>query len=161
MIRIGIISDTHNKLPSEVFSLFRQVNHIFHAGDIGNLSILNQLSSIAPVHAVYGNTDVYPPGSTLPSRLAIRLDNIHFMMQHDIGSISSFYRKIRGNEVEIIPDVVIFGHTHEPLIKKHQNIFFMNPGSAVSPRGAPYGTVILLETSDGLLVRSDIVQLQE
>jgi len=55
-VRLGIISDTHGKLPPEVFEVFEAVDHIFHAGDVGSENILTDLEALAPVTAVYGNT---------------------------------------------------------------------------------------------------------
>ncbi|TFG45856.1 MAG: metallophosphoesterase, partial [Gemmatimonadales bacterium] len=57
VMRLGIISDTHGLLRPEVFEVFREVDHILHAGDIGPLDILTELEAIAPVTAVFGNTD--------------------------------------------------------------------------------------------------------
>ena len=56
-MRLGIIADTHGLLRPEVFDVFGEVDHILHAGDIGSLDLLRELEAIAPVTAVYGNTD--------------------------------------------------------------------------------------------------------
>ena len=76
MARIGVIADTHGLLRPEVFEVFREVDHILHAGDVGPASLLEELETIAPVTAVYGNTDgrevrgrlpVSPPSSSTAS----------------------------------------------------------------------------------------------
>ncbi|MBD3223846.1 MAG: metallophosphoesterase, partial [Caldithrix sp.] len=60
VIKIGLISDTHNRLPAEVFETFAGVDFIVHAGDIGDREIIVDLQSLAPVTAVYGNIDTFP-----------------------------------------------------------------------------------------------------
>ena len=64
-MRLGVISDTHGLLRPQVFDVFSDVDHILHAGDVGPLSILRELERLAPVTAVYGNTD----GSEVRARL--------------------------------------------------------------------------------------------
>ena len=65
-MRLGVISDTHGLLRREVFDVFREVDHIFHAGDIGSLSLLTELEALAPVTAVYGNTDDWDVRARVP-----------------------------------------------------------------------------------------------
>ena len=65
-MRLGIISDTHGLLRPEVFDIFAEVDHILHAGDVGPLDILTELEALAPVSAVYGNTDDMEVRSRLP-----------------------------------------------------------------------------------------------
>jgi putative phosphoesterase len=158
-MKLGIISDTHNKLPENIFIVFHNVDIIFHAGDIGESYILKQLSGIAPVHAVYGNTDLYSLASTLPSRVSLELDGLHFLMQHNIGQISHFYRKLQNNESVHFPDVVIFGHTHHSIIQKVEKTLFMNPGSAGSPRAGQPLSVIIADIKSGAVQKAEIVTL--
>ena len=65
-MRLGIISDTHGKLRSQVFDVFADVDHIIHAGDIGSPDLIAALEVIAPVTAVYGNTDGFDVRTTCP-----------------------------------------------------------------------------------------------
>ena len=74
-MQIGIISDTHGNLPSQVFSIFKGVDYIFHAGDIGSQSIIGDLENLCPVFAVYGNIDTWPVISKYPSFLLKELNS--------------------------------------------------------------------------------------
>ena len=74
MARIGVIADTHGLLRPEVFEVFREVDHILHAGDVGPTSILDELGTIAPVTAVYGNTDGLEVRARLPAIATVELD---------------------------------------------------------------------------------------
>ena len=73
-MRLGIISDTHDLLRPEVFAVFAEVDHILHAGDIGSPDILTALEALAPVTAVYGNTDGWEIRERVPAVQSLRLD---------------------------------------------------------------------------------------
>ena len=77
MARIGVIADTHGLLRPEVFEVFREVDHILHAGDVGPASILDELEAIAPVTAVYGNTDGWEVRGRLPPGRHRRARRLH------------------------------------------------------------------------------------
>lgn len=124
---IGVISDTHGLLRPEVFDLFRDVELIIHSGDIGPQSILTELEAIAPVHAVYGNTDRFPLVERLPERKSLRISQVRLFVTHQGGSPEQM--RLRYPEIQQ-SDLVIFGHTHRPLHIKDQGVIFFNPGSA-------------------------------
>ena len=89
-MKIGVISDTHNFLDPKVHELFAGVNHILHAGDIGNATIISELEAIAPVTAVYGNTDMgLPFKETEIIELGTRKFLIHHIVNpHALASVS-------------------------------------------------------------------------
>src|SRR5687767_12455936 len=123
---IGLISDTHGLLRSEVFEALAGVDLILHAGDVGGHSILVELAAIAPVRAVYGNTDT--PGD--PSLAAsVNLDvegvSIHVSHGHELGSPTPEKLLSRYDA-----DVLVFGHTHKPLIERSGTRLVVNPGAA-------------------------------
>lgn len=122
-----------------------------HAGDIGNSHILESLSTIASVEGVYGNTDLYTVSSILPSRLNLNLEGMSVFMKHDIGNIKIYNAKLRSIHKELIPDIVVFGHTHKPQFEKIQRTYFINPGSASKPRGGIPCSVMRLSISAGMI----------
>ncbi|MBR6797930.1 MAG: metallophosphoesterase family protein [Opitutales bacterium] len=121
-LRIGIISDTHGLLRPEILEVFKNVDHILHAGDVGDIAILHQLSKIAPVTAVRGNTDVSPECRKLPVCETISLASAEIFMHH--GHLEEFNILPHGT------NVLISGHTHAPRIFWRENVLVMNPGSA-------------------------------
>ena len=140
-MQLGIISDTHNILPQSVRNHFNQVDYIFHAGDIGNWNILEQLKKIAPVIAVYGNIDSGKTKNELQASRLIDLNGFNIFMTHDIGNFKNFkYELFKKN---INADLVIFGHTHEPFFAEYQKTIFLNPGSVSYPRALKTGTIVL------------------
>jgi uncharacterized protein len=80
--RIGILSDTHRELPSQVFNLFSQVQHIIHAGDIGDWDIIVSLQALAPVTAVYGNCDPFSVRRHCPLRQRLTVAGIEIDVTH-------------------------------------------------------------------------------
>jgi len=145
-MHIGLISDTHDKLPKEVFSIFSEVDIIFHAGDIGSTKILNELEQIAPVLAVYGNVDTFPLVTELKTKIYYKTGYYNICMTHTIGSPKVFAFELLRNKKEI--DIVISGHTHRPEHVKFHNIHFINPGSACYPRQSNHGSVAILNVDN-------------
>lgn len=123
---IGLISDTHSLVRPEVFSALEGVELILHAGDVGGSSVLIELRAIAPVHAVFGNTD--PPGDP-ELRRSISLDveelAIHVSHGHELGSPTADKLLDRYRA-----DIIVYGHTHKPLIERAGSRLVVNPGAA-------------------------------
>lgn len=123
---IGLISDTHGLVRPECFAALEGVDLIFHAGDVGGREVLRILSTIAPVQAVFGNTD--PPGD--PDLVAqfeelVGGVRVHVSHGHELGSPTPA-RLLQRYEAE----VVVYGHTHKPLIEWSDGRLVVNPGAA-------------------------------
>ena len=123
---IGVISDTHGLLRPDVHDALAGVELILHAGDVGGDDILDELSLIAPVRAVYGNTDA-PGQPRLAEAIDITVDGvtIHVSHGHETGSPQPAKLLERYSA-----DVVVYGHTHRPLITKAERRLVLNPGAA-------------------------------
>ncbi len=146
-MKIGIISDTHGWLDPQVLTVFEGVDHILHGGDIGSPGVLLELETVAPVTAVSGNTDC---DSAWRNTELVELDNRKFFLQHIVEARSPNIALSKRLERDR-PDVVIFGHTHEPFAETIGGVLFLNPGSAKSPRGgSPRSVAILHCGPDGL-----------
>ncbi len=157
-MKIGLISDTHNKLPAAVFEVFKDVQQIIHAGDIGSEDIINDLSAIAPVKAVYGNMDTFPVVSRYNRIDFFKLAGRTICLTHIIGKPENFaYQLFKMNKKA---DIVISGHTHQYEHKIYNNIHFINPGSASMPKYTKNGTVAILEISDKA-VEVELIHLEE
>jgi putative phosphoesterase len=142
-MKIGLISDTHGKLPEEIFDIFKGVEHIFHAGDIGAPEVIQGLEIICPVHAVYGNIDSWPVTIYYPHILVYEVHNKKICVFHDIIKPKYFsYQMFKKN---IDADIVISGHTHVARYEEYRNILYINPGSASKSRNRKFGTVMTLD----------------
>lgn len=123
---VGLISDTHGLVRPEVFSALEGVALILHAGDVGGQDVLAELRSIAPVHAVFGNTDARgEPGLRVQIRLTLEGKSIHVSHGHELGSPTPERLLARYDA-----DILIYGHTHRALIEEHGDRLVINPGAA-------------------------------
>jgi putative phosphoesterase len=122
-MRIGVISDTHGLLRPEALNALAGVDHILHAGDVGDPKILSALEAIAPLTAIRGNIDRSGPCAALPATEIVDLGGTTFYLLHDL------------HELDLDPmaagiSVVISGHSHKPLIERRRGVLYLNPGSA-------------------------------
>jgi uncharacterized protein len=141
-VRIGVISDTHGKLRDEVFAHFEGVDRILHAGDIGHAGILVELESIAPVTAVWGNTDHFEIRASVPeiARLELAGRKVVVVHGHQVGSPTPAALDAAYDDA----DIIVFGHTHRPLEERLAGRLYLNPGGAGAPRfGLPPSIMLL------------------
>lgn len=142
-MKVGLISDTHGHLAPEIFDLFKGVELILHAGDIGSEQVITELSALAPVRAVYGNTDRFPLVSHYKRIDFFKLEKYCACLTHIVSSPKTFaYELFKMNKCV---DLVIFGHTHRAEQSRFKDILFINPGSASQPRYGKTRSVGLLE----------------
>jgi putative phosphoesterase len=157
-VRLGVISDTHGLLRPEVFDAFRQVDHILHAGDIGPVSLLAELEAIAPVTAVYGNTDGWEVRGRLPQVATLELDGFNLVVTHGDQFGSPNPDKL--HEAFPAAEILVFGHTHRPLLTLVDVVVtVMNPGGAGPRRFDLPASVGILELEPGIPPRGRLVPL--
>jgi uncharacterized protein len=148
MLRVGVISDTHNFLDPKVPELFAGVDHILHAGDIGQARLILELEQIAPVTAVLGNTD--DSGLHFRQTETVELDGRKFLIHHIVDPQAPDETLRRRLDREK-PAVVVFGHTHKPFSETIDSTLFFNPGYAGKSRfGMPRTIAILCCTTKGI-----------
>jgi putative phosphoesterase len=147
-MRIGVISDTHDLLDSQILELFTGVEHILHGGDVGLPWLVLKLEEIAPVTAVLGNTDV---GISLRETEIVQLDGRKFLLHHIVNPHAP-NDQLAARITREKPDVVIFGHTHKPFCQTIDDILYLNPGYAGRQRFNLRRTVAILETKPGLKI---------
>lgn len=142
---IGLISDTHGMMRPDVFTALAGVELILHAGDVGGDDILDELQAIAPVHAVFGNTD--PPGHPrLLDRIEREIDGVrvHVSHGHELGSPTP--TKLLA---AYAAQVIVYGHTHRGLIERQGERVVINPGAAGARRFNLLPSVGLLRIDAG------------
>ncbi len=127
-MQVGLISDTHGKLRPRVLEVFTGVDVILHAGDIGDLGIVTELETIAPVHAVFGNTDEFEVRARYAEAVIIELEGVSVVVTHGHLLGSPTPRLLRSRFASA--QVVIYGHTHMPLIDRTAEPLVINPGAA-------------------------------
>jgi putative phosphoesterase len=159
-VRVLVLSDTHlgadlGKLPPEVWDELDRADVVLHAGDVLTQDLLDALGRRAPVHAVLGNNDRALVGR-LPDRIEVELGGVRVGMVHDSGVRAG--RELRMRRWFPRADLVVFGHSHEPVDAEGldgQRLF--NPGSAVQRRRQPRRTIGRLDLADGRIADHRIV----
>ena len=157
-MRLGVISDTHGLLRPEVFEIFQGVDHIVHGGDVGPQTILEELAALAPVTAVYGNTDEWDLRGRLPQVATLELDGFTIVVTHGDQFGSPTPAKLQA----AFPDaeIIVFGHTHRPLLTLVDVVVtVMNPGGAGPRRFNLPASVGILELEPGIPPRGRLVPL--
>ena len=152
---IGLVSDTHGLVRPGVHDALAGVELILHAGDVGGEDVLLELETIAPVHAVWGNTD--REGEQGLVREIVREIGgltIHVSHGHELGSPTP--KKL----LEAYPqDVLVYGHTHRQLVSRADARLVVNPGAAGPRRFDLVPSVARLSIRDGVAA-VEIVELR-
>ena len=132
MKKIGLLSDTHGYLHERLFDFFKDVDEIWHAGDIGSLKMADQLAAFKPLKAVYGNIDGQDIRTVYPQDQRFFCEEVDVWMTH-IGGYPGRYEKYVMPEIfRNPPDLFISGHSHilKVIFDKKLNFLHMNPGAA-------------------------------
>ena len=143
-VLVGLISDTHSLMRAEALAALHGVERILHAGDVGTHAVLRELSAIAPVHAVMGNTD--GPELDLARLVDLTLDGLQVVVTHghELGSPTPDKLSRR-----YAADVIVYGHTHKPLIQTRGSTLIVNPGAAGPRRFNLTPSIGLLRIENG------------
>ena len=150
-MRIGVLSDTHGRLPQEIVEAFKYCDHIIHAGDVGSISVLIELEEIAPLTAVLGNND-YSFMESLPRYKDLELGGVRFLVAHSLDVLDYLLKNWQPGKA--LPHVCIYGHTHVPkdFLRSPGSIRMINPGSLYGPRGGSQKSALLMEVTGGNIV---------
>lgn len=152
---IGLISDTHGLVRPEVFGALEGVELILHAGDVGE-GVLDELAAIAPIEAVYGNTDpVDDPRLAQSIERTIEGVRIHVSHGHELGSPTPQRLMAKYDA-----DVIVYGHTHQQNVVLVNNRLVVNPGAAGQRRFKLQPSVGVLTIEHGGVASVRIVELK-
>jgi putative phosphoesterase len=162
-VRVLVTSDTHvgvarrAALPAALLEQAEAADVILHGGDLVDPAILLELAAYAPVHAVRGNCDPLVPG--LPERRIVELEGVAIGMVHDPGPEKG--RRDRLKEWFPHCRVVVFGHTHLPVIDHQRGVLLLNPGSPTERRRAPFRSLAVLQIAGDGPVEAELVPLPD
>ena len=149
-MKIGIVADTHSReLPPPMLKDFQKVDLIIHAGDFCSMEDFKALAKIKNVEAVHGNMDESEIKRLLPRRKIIDLESLKIGLFHGEGAPQMILETVQKEFKDDKVDVVIFGHSHQPLNELRNGILFFNPGSPNDMIFAPYCSYGLMEIVDG------------
>jgi uncharacterized protein len=154
-MRVLVVSDTHVAAAQVpwVMDLLRPhldgIEHVLHAGDAVCTALHEALAEYAPVNSVVGNMDPAEVRERWPEQVSLELGGRRVGMIHGWGAPQDLVRRVLerfqdpGGHVPL--DVLVFGHSHQPLVERRGELLLVNPGSAVDQRWAPYRAVAELD----------------
>jgi putative phosphoesterase len=144
-VLIGLIADTHGLVRPQVHAALAGVELILHAGDVGGSEVLDELSLIAPVRAVCGNTDPKWDRSLVPALdLELAGLRVHVSHGHEVGKVTA-----ENLAKSYAADVIVYGHTHIQKVSRVDGRIVVNPGAAGPRRFDLQPSVALLTIVDG------------
>jgi hypothetical protein len=131
MVKIGLLSDTHSHLDPKIFEYFKEVDEIWHAGDIGSIEVSDQLKKFKPLRAVYGNIDDHILRREFPEFNRFTIENVEVLMTHIGGKPGKYAKPALDALQEKAAKLFICGHSHILLVKMDPkfNMLWMNPGA--------------------------------
>ncbi|ALG08823.1 metallophosphoesterase family protein [Kibdelosporangium phytohabitans] len=160
-MRVVVLADTHSprrwkSCPPRVAEHLRDADVILHAGDVCTPDVLDELAEFAPVYVVQGNNDGPDVAAWGASEtLEVDLGGLAVAMIHDSGQATGRTARMRRRFPRA--DLVVFGHSHIPMDQTGDGVRIFNPGSPTDRRRQPYGTLGVLDISDGSLAGARIV----
>ncbi len=162
MIKIGLISDTHNYLDPQVKDFFSDRDEIWHAGDFGELKIAQELNEIAPVIGVYGNIDGQDIRSIYPIHQRFEKEGVDVWITHIGGVPGRYCIPIRDEIEKNPPDLFICGHSHILKIARDQQLnkmLYMNPGAAGKHGFQIYRTIVRFAIDNKKICDIEVINL--
>ena len=131
MTKIGLLSDTHGYIDNKLFDFFKNVDEIWHAGDIGNISVIEELEKIKPVRAVFGNIDGQDIRIRFPEHNRFRIEETDVWITHIGGYPGKYDKKVKPEIFRNPPRLFISGHSHilKIIFDNKLNCLHINPGA--------------------------------
>ena len=162
MKKIGIISDTHGFWDEAFRRYFYECDEIWHAGDIGNLNIIDKLEEIAPLKAVFGNVDSNEIRQEFQEDEVLEFGNQRIFLTHIAGKLGSYNQNIIEKIALYKPNVLVCGHSHICKVaydKKYQ-LLYINPGAAGIIGFHKVRTIIRLELNEDEINNLEVIELK-
>lgn len=161
MTKIGLLSDTHSYIDPKVYKYFKDVDEIWHAGDIGSVTVTDTLAKFKPLRVVYGNIDNHELRAEFKETEIFTLDGVKVMMTH-IGGYPHRYAPGISSELQIEkPDLFICGHSHilKVIFDKKLQLLHMNPGACGFHGFHKVKTLLRFELNKGKIENLEVIEL--
>ena len=161
MKRIGLLSDTHSYLDDRILHHFENVDEIWHAGDIGNIELLDELKTFKPTRAVWGNIDNHIIRKDTKEFLRFKCEDVEVLITH-IGGKPGNYSKPAYEELQLgSPKLFICGHSHilKVMYDKKHDLLHMNPGAAGISGFHQMRTMLRFEIDGEKIANLEIIEI--
>jgi putative phosphoesterase len=160
-LKVGLISDSHSYLDHKTCDFLQEVDEIWHAGDVGDPSILELLPKGKPVRGVFGNIDDQAVQERFPEWQEFEVEGVRVAMTH-IGGLPTRYAKgVKNKLLEKRPQVFVCGHSHICRVEldRELNCLYMNPGAVGQHGFHQMRTLLLFELDAGKINNLRVVEL--
>ena len=160
-MRIGLLSDTHSYLDKRIFDYFEACDEIWHAGDIGDMSVIKKLENFRPLRAVYGNIDDTEMRNKFPENDRFECEGMDIWLTHIGGYPGRYDRRVRAEIKANPPDVFICGHSHilKVMPDKQNGLLHINPGACSHHGFHKIRTIIRFTIKNGKISDLEVVEL--
>jgi len=160
-MRIGLLSDTHGWLDPRLKEHFAQCDEIWHAGDIGDLNVTDELATWKPLRAVWGNIDDARARASFPEHLRFSMGGMKVWMTHIGGRPPKYDRNVIDELRRDPPDLFICGHSHILLVQfdPKMNCLYLNPGAAGKHGWHVMRTAMRFTLEDGKPKDLEVIEL--
>jgi uncharacterized protein len=160
-MKIGLISDTHGHLDPKVFTYFKDCDEVWHAGDIGNQALIDELKSFKKLRAVFGNIDGSNLRLEFTEDLFFELEGKKILITHIGGTPPKYNPRARKLIKEHSPDIFICGHSHilRVMHDPTQNLLYINPGAAGNHGFHKFRTLVRFDLDAGTLSNMQVIEL--
>jgi len=162
MMKIGLISDTHNYLDPQTLDYFANCDEIWHAGDFGTIKIADQLKEVAPVVGVYGNIDGQDIRNEYPLHQRFICEGLDVWMTHIGGIPGRYCIPIREEMENNTPELFICGHSHILRVARDQEMdkmLYINPGAAGRHGFQTERTIMRFSINAGKIENVEVINL--
>jgi len=161
MIRIGLLSDTHSYIDDRMLTHFEQVDEIWHAGDIGDLSVADTLDAFKPLRAVYGNIDGHEVRAVHPEIQQFEVEGLSVAMIHIGGYPGRYSPKGRKLIADAQPRLYITGHSHilKVMNDETNQLLHLNPGAAGKHGFHKKRTMMRFNIADARIQDLEIIEM--
>ncbi len=161
MAKIGLISDTHGYFDPKIYEWFKDVDEIWHAGDIGSEEVLDELESFKPTRSVYGNIDNWEIRSRTNESLFFKCENKTVFMTHIGGYPNNYAPGIVKELTTLKPDIFICGHSHilKVINDNKFNLLHINPGAIGKSGFHQLRTAIRFEITEESIKNLEIIEI--
>lgn len=163
MTKVGLLSDTHSYLDDAVFKHFEKCDEVWHAGDFGNIELVDTLAAFKPLRGVYGNIDDAAIRQTYPEDLRFDCEGMDVWMTHIGGYPDKYNPRIRTEIYSNPPQLFITGHSHilKVIHDKKINCLHLNPGAAGKQGWQKVRTLMRFNVADGRIHDLQIIELSK
>lgn len=161
MKKILLLSDTHAYIDQPILNHISQCDEVWHAGDIGSLSVISAIEQIKPVIGVFGNIDSQDIRATFPKEQIFHCEGFKVFITHIGGYPNRYAPGIKKQLIQIKPDIFICGHSHilKVIYDKQLNILHLNPGAAGIYGAQKVRTMLSFNLNNGKISDMKIIEI--